>query len=642
MKLLIIHLSDIHAKAASDPVFERRDALVASVRHLTSGTDAVVLAVSGDLTQSATEEQFSAVWNYLSRMQTQLAKNIVASSQREVPVHLIAVPGNHDADLSTHDRVRDLVITSITAESLDDADNDSIFSVCAGVHETFFTFLDQHSIPQRKVAGRRPETELAYEFECSLPQGSVRVLCCNTAWMSRIKEVQGSLYFPPEMLPTRASADTLVVAMFHHPYNWLRMKNARAFRQKVEDVADIILTGHEHDADWRTQQGPAGLRSLYIEGGILQASDNPHHSTFNAVSVDTDQSKQKIVLFSWDGSRYEPSEGRWEDLQVNRLHQMGRYELKSDFEQILTDPGIPHGRSDLFEDLEEFFVYPDIKQEPRNGDDVHALTDGNQIRDAVLSEHLLVILGEDHAGKTSLARMLFRQILSSGYVPVLINGSGKRPPQGERLQRFIEESFVEQYATPDRLTYQQLGREHKVVIVDDFHRFKFGRSGPWRFLSSLGEEAAHVVILADEFQMQLGGAVESLLVEPRAVPYPVYRIQPFGRAKQVELINRWLTLTEGVSETGLSIAHRFSEVKGLLDDVLASRMVPAYPVFLLSVLQEIPDAVDAAAASKGHFHELLIRRAIAHERGEQRNRLSHVLPTELSLPDLQEWRRFTG
>ena len=406
--------------------------------------------------------------------------------------------------------------------------------------------------------------------------------------------------------------------MFHHPYNWLNPKNGRAFRRNVEGVANIILTGHEHDADWQIRQGPTGQRNLYIEGGVLQAHDDPDHSTFNAVCVDSDQSKQKVVSFSWDGSRYTPEEGAWEDLQVNRLHGMRQFELTSEFEQSLADPGIPHGRSDIVQDLEDFFVYPELKLIPVKGEVASVLADGNQIRDAVLKERCLAILGEEQAGKTALGKMLFRDILNSEYIPVLLTGRGRRPPLGERLQRLLEETFSEQYTTPDRVAYQQLDRERKVIIVDDLHRFQFGRAGPRRFLSSLEEEAAHVLLLADEFQMQLTGVVDSLLVEADAVPYPVYRIQPLRHVKQAELITRWLLLTEEDTHTNrLEMVNRFSEMKALLDGVLERGLIPTHPVILLSLLRAIPSSVDAAAASKGYFHELLILEAITYNRSDQ-------------------------
>ena len=648
MKLLIIHLSDIHVKAGSDPVFAKRDELLASVRHLTSGIDAAVLAISGDLTQSATEEQLYAAWEYLDGIQTQLTEYIATVSERKILVHVVAVPGNHDADLSTANPVRDRIMTTITEETLA-VDSNSVFAVCTSVHERFFEFLDGFSSTQRTDGGRGRDMHLVYKYDLPFPQVAVSFLCCNTAWMSRIGEAPGSLIFPLETFPETTSANTLVVAMFHHPYNWLKPKNGRAFRRKVEGVANIILTGHEHDAEWRIRQGPTGQRNLYLEGGILQAHDNPDHSTFNAVLVDTDNSRQKVVPFAWDGSRYVPDEGAWEDLQGNRLRGMGRYQLTSGFEQSLADPGIPHGRSDVFGDLEEFYIYPEIKRERQNGGVEDLLKDGQQIRDAVLSEPILAILGEDQAGKTSLGKILFLDMLNSGHVPVLLTGDGRRPPQGGRLRRFLEDSFTKQYARPDRLHYQQLDRRHKVVIVDDLHRFKFKRLGARKFLAALEEQAAHVVVLADEIQMQLAGLVDSLLVDAHAVPYPVFRIQPFGRTKRLELINRWLTLTDDDSETGLSIAHRFSEVKNLLDDVMSGRPFPAYPVFLLSILQEIPRVIDAAAASKGYCQELLIRKAIAYGRTEQeidffmtylKDLAYRIFQDGTSTMDEQAWRGF--
>src|SRR5205807_9361756 len=101
------------------------------------------------------------------------------------------------------------------------------------------------------------------------------IRCCNTAWLSEIREKQGGLFFPVERLklaavPERDAKDALLITIFHHPYSWLATTNARNFRKAIEESSDVVLTGHEHDFTKKTVTGLIGEVNQYIEGGALQ------------------------------------------------------------------------------------------------------------------------------------------------------------------------------------------------------------------------------------------------------------------------------------------------------------------------------------------------------------------------------------
>jgi 2',3'-cyclic-nucleotide 2'-phosphodiesterase (5'-nucleotidase family) len=74
---------------------------------------------------------------------------------------------------------------------------------------------------------------------------------------------------------------------------------ARAFQKRVESVADLILTGHEHDVTRRTQEVSTGERNEYVEGGALQDSYSPAESVFNVFVIDIIGRKQKALEFAW-------------------------------------------------------------------------------------------------------------------------------------------------------------------------------------------------------------------------------------------------------------------------------------------------------------------------------------------------------
>ena len=78
------------------------------------------------------------------------------------------------------------------------------------------------------------DVNLSYEYSLSSGNETVKILCCNTAWLSSLKESQGRLLFPSQAVAGRQEESELVVAAFHHPYNWLESNNARSFREAIE------------------------------------------------------------------------------------------------------------------------------------------------------------------------------------------------------------------------------------------------------------------------------------------------------------------------------------------------------------------------------------------------------------------------
>ena len=95
----------------------------------------------------------------------------------------------------------------------------------------------------------------------------------NTAWVSTIHEQQGKLFIPIDHLrhiQDWAPTAEIALTMFHHPYNWIEANNAGAFRTILESNSDIILTGHEHEANQYLKDYGGGYKNEYIEGGFCK------------------------------------------------------------------------------------------------------------------------------------------------------------------------------------------------------------------------------------------------------------------------------------------------------------------------------------------------------------------------------------
>ncbi len=625
-KALLVHLSDIHVRSDTDPILSRVEPIVAAVQNLEYQVDAAIIAVSGDLAFAGSEPQYFAVWTFLDNLRSRLVDQLTpAGRATPTPVTIVAIPGNHDCNFAEPKAARPIIIQSVL-DSPEQTKDQSVVDICLEVQAPFFEALEGLGNAGPDIAVTSYDRRLSYEYRIPIGDKTLRFLCLNTAWLSQRHEDQGKLYLPADTIPARGQGDTIVVAMFHHPYNWMGADAAQAFRRRIEATADLILTGHEHNATVRAQQTTTGERNLYIEGGALQESSNPDDSAFNAFVLDLTQRKQKTIRLAWNGERYtllgtSNNAGdafglMWEELQVTRLRESGGIELAECMSQDLDDPGIElahRGRSALR--LGDIFIFPDLREiiYPPHG--VSQIIRSSRVGDLILDAPRLLITGESQSGKTSFAKMAFRHLHAAGYVPVLLDGVDK-PPTGERLHARLVELFGEQYSSPSKESYRQLDRARRAIIVDNYHRLEGGPQARRSFVKALTSFANKVILLADDLA---SGAAD--LLQPRgradgALPFAAFHIEPFGHARRAELVDRWLLLDENADANADEFVHRRETTIGVFNSLIGRHWLPAYPVYMLAILESSATITrtDTRISTYGAYYELLIRGTLARSR----------------------------
>lgn len=614
MRALFIHLSDLHITDIDHPTLERVDHIADAVKNLDYEIEMALLILSGDITQDGSADAFAAAALFADELQSRLHQALAATCAQ---VHLIAVPGNHDCDLAPS-QARDLIIKGL-ANSEYEPDS-TVINACLGVQSRFMEFISPYLSPDaRSELIENPTRRLVHEIRIPFATGSIRLVCVNTAWLSQLREVQGQLAIPISALPPpdRNAAD-VVLSIFHHPYNWLAADNARSFRKRIESLSDIVLTGHEHDPTRRDQVLLGGERNCYIEGGALFDPAYPGESAFNALVIDTRQRKQKYAQFRWDGSKYAIADGflghdgsglRWEDFELSRLREHGGYELSPAMELSLNDLGLSISRSTHEQvQLNSIFVWPDLRVLSMKADDSIRSIRGPSVVDFVASHSRLLITGDEKSGKSCLARMLFRALRDRGHVPLLVDG-GASIPAGDKAFGYLESLFCQQYGDLSLSNYQQLDRSKRTLIVDDVHRLSREKGSDPSLVDRLGLFAETVVLIGNDLLV----AVDNLVRPGTDATFVHAKIQPFGRARRHELVEKWLLLDEEASRDTSVLARQIGAMTTTVDTIIGENFVPSYPIYILPVLQahQAATPLDMRASTYGYFYELLIRSSIA-------------------------------
>ena len=513
MKLLLLHLSDIHISNEDDVITNRYTEIVDAVKNLDYSLDVCIVAVTGDIAYSGTAEQYIVAFEFFENVKQLLSANL--SSGRDncaVPVSFAIVPGNHDCDFSMSGHVREIVANSILNDT-SRANNSDIVETCTAVQDSFFDFLDAVEPSPRMPSHEEYDTRLSYKYELSYNDEIVSFHCYNTAWLSQLHEAQGRLFVPSQAAALDENDSAIVVAAFHHPYNWLESTNARAFRENIETVADLILTGHEHTTSLRAQEGSLGQNNIYVEGGVLQDTADANTSEFNCFVFDTKDHRKKFGHFRWHDGAYtltnqsslgeEGSGLGWTGYRINGLRSIDKGQLSDEMQTYLDDPGLSlrhEERGNL--KLQDVFVHPDLLEVKIRGERLGERISGDRLIALLDSSPRLVITGDAESGKTAIAKSLFVDFLQNGVVPVLIDGT-KKPPVGDRLYGYIEQLFSDQYSPKLLEPFRQTDKSRRALIIDDYDKLPLSSPQKKQLLNILSASVRYLVVLSHDVTSDL-------------------------------------------------------------------------------------------------------------------------------------------
>lgn len=610
MKVLIIQVSDIHLKSQGNIATERIGDIAKAVANVEVDSQAVVIALSGDVAYSGEQVEYEVAKLCVTELKTQLE-----SKFRNVSVFVLGVPGNHDCNFKEEKSARSILFDSIAKDPTRDIGAD-VLTQCTAVQTNFFTFLDLVQTPARV----RDLGNAYYEYEIPVGECSVLFRCYNTAMGSVLHEKPGSLAIPHALLntPTRQKAPDYVVSIFHHPYNWLSQFNIRTFRKHIDATSDLILTGHEHDADNYAKYTRRGESMMYLEGAAFQEDGSTDYSGFNAVWVDLVAQQQKVITFGWNESLFEPTiaNPKWQPFRRSSRLIARDYQLTGEMEQELDDPGARYAhpaKPNLT--LDDIYVFPDARVVMM--DDKKKLlreenVESKDLLKFISNKRRLLVVGKERAGKSSLSKILFRDSYEKGFVPVLIKGDQITSLERDKFEELVARQFMIQYQNPQLPAFNQLDRDQTVIIIDDFDHVTFPPKGRQRLLSNIHKRFERIVIFSDD-AIRLEEVAHAEFAAAVLSEYTQLELKEFGYFLRSKLIAKWCRLGAEYALTEHDLECKITRYERLIDTALQKSYLPSIPFFVLIFVQSVDASqpVSASAGSYGHLCELLITRNLA-------------------------------
>ncbi len=609
MKILVIHLSDIHLRESDNSCVDKLPLISTALQNEELELDSAIVVISGDVSYSGTDRQYGLATSLLTSLATTLRDKLQLDA-----IRFAFVPGNHDCDFTTNQSVREIVIEGIRGGKTPD---DGMIDCCCGPQAAFFKFRD--SFPDGSPDASYSPLHWEYVVESS--NAKIQLRCFNTAWMSVLHEQQGGLHFPEAVFQSDqwTEGNDFVVSVFHHPYNWMPSASYRRFRAAIEETSDLILTGHEHEPDHYQKYSFTGEVNEYLEGAVLQEHGHPERAGFHAVYVDLKAQKQRTVSFWWASDRFTPDPHTKKWIAYKRGSRSGRrdFTLNEDFASWLDDPGAAyqHPAKDHLS-LSDIYVFPNLQPftVKDNKELVYSsLIEGRDLLKTIGAKEKVFLFGRHQAGKTTLAKILFQDIYNKNLTPVLLDGADLKSAylSIEKLEGLVEAQFKSQYANPLLPAFQQLDRDKSVVIIDDFDHGQLNSRGRVRFLEALCKRYDRVVILGDDllkFEELISGNETGELFSD----FEQFELVQFGHLLRHKLITQWYSIGTEYEADPEQLGKRIHQAEQLVNTMLGQSYLPSYPVFVLGLIQaqESVSRPDSNAGTYGSLYEHLITQSL--------------------------------
>jgi len=609
MRAMVLHLSDIHMH--EDSRLEDKFQRVSVAAHQIDGeVNAILVAITGDIAFQGLQQEYSHAETLFRSLRAELIARFPEAS-----VSIVAVPGNHDCDFTDPlTQTRDLVIQSF--KRTDVPLNEHTLDICCSVQNEFFSFLSRVQTSQPSVQ----RSKAYYEYIIPVCDKKLVIRCFNTALSSTNPENPGQLAYPVNILDRAGDARAdYVIAIFHHPYNWLTPNTKAVFMDHVERSCDLILTGHEHRTAYYKKEAFSGSATDYVEGAAFM--DEKEDSGFNVILVDLDIAEEKVVECRWNNHSYNAKDvsGGWRPYR--RSARVRDHELKRHVLDRLRDPGASYSHPSKTKlELADIFVPPNLEEFAlKDGRNLVTadIIDSRKVLPTITERQRVIITGRERSGKSTLLKVLFQHFYNQGFVPVILLGENLRAPSIEKVDELIRKRINEDYRSGPDAAADSVDPEHVVLFIDDLdHANRLNARGRLSLLQNIAKRYKRVIVFGDDllrFEEISSGDLGSQVL----TTYSHFNIKEFGHVLRSALIDKWYDVARDYSSSAEVLQQNVLRAERFIDDLIRRSYLPSYPIFVLTMLQgmESVQPVEGVGASYGYLYQVLITDQLATSGG---------------------------
>ena len=290
----------------------------------------------------------------------------------------------------------------------------------------------------------------------------------------------------------------------------------------------------------------------------------------------------KILALPTDAKpvlEFENRDKAWLDI-YNGLKKTIEYEVKvrkvkfkGEFEEFLQDTEIlskahPQKETVLLDDI---FIYPEL-DEYDNSREFKRKINSRKLIESFYNYQKVIIAGEDQSGKTTLCKIIFRELRKRNFIPVYV--FEKEHKFSGLIEKRILRAYEQQY---EGMPFNEIFSERVVPIIDDFHLAKHKE----KHIKALSKYPFCLIVVDDIFSMNFKD--EELIYS-----FAYFRINELKPSLRYELIKKWAYLKDpGRKEIELyrEVDQKWEIIEQTLGKIFGRGIMPAYPFFVLTAIK---------------------------------------------------------
>ncbi len=140
--------------------------------------------------------------------------------------------------------------------------------------------------------------------------------------------------------------------------------------------------------------------------------------------------------------------------------------------------------------MNDLFVFPDLKVIKESLEEFPSNISGEKLLEY---DSRILILGDEQSGKTALAKKIFLDALSSGLLPLLIEGANIRNSKiEEQTQKLVSATY--HFISAEEF----FQRSNLVCIVDDISASTLNKKAKSKLIASLNSIFPRTILLAED------------------------------------------------------------------------------------------------------------------------------------------------
>ena len=513
MRLLVLHLSDIHFEKKKDVLVENIEGITNTFNRVGKVEGALII-ISGDIAFSGKFQQYNAAWELFKNI-----KNKLVNQYGVKKVDFAIVPGNHDINYDVGEWSREDManIHHLGEEDLHLSDEINKMS-------NFYRHANGlHCFKERK--------ELVYIKEIQYGNYSVKINLINTAVYSlRQDEDQGFHYLPESELKKIGGNEEVdyVFTVMHHPHHWYSEKMKKALERKIYQNSDIIFMGHEHYSS-SLDIGTEYSQVKVYAGGELANKGDWTNSEFYLGILDTENRSYSVDKYIWNSKAKIYNKNYVENIILNKNRE-NKYDLapqKDYYEDMFRDH-----KYAISEDISSYYVFPRMEEqvidEKRPANEI---IDIDSFISEVFDKKKIIVLGRSGSGKTVLLKQLYKRVNTQKCILFV------RPEHfaSSNYDSVIKRAFEEIYGanSVEYEKFRQVPKKDKVIIIDEADEIDDSRLD--LFLTKAEDEFEIIIYSCGKnVQLDIRERIKRGALEKN---YTCYSIKAFYKDKRRELVS---------------------------------------------------------------------------------------------------------